>query len=73
MELVQRLKQSSFQIMCEVVQDLTAWGWRKPLGQTDTVILQKTWRSLSQEWASAADVTTIEVLKEIDTLLLTAR
>jgi CarD family transcriptional regulator len=29
LELVNRLKQGSFQRMREVVRDLTAWGWRK--------------------------------------------
>jgi len=73
LELVSRLKQGSFQIICEVVRDLTAWSWRKPLGQTDTALLQKTRRSLYQEWATAAGVSTTEAIKEIDALLLTAR
>ncbi|NJN95246.1 MAG: hypothetical protein HC875_14645 [Anaerolineales bacterium] len=72
-ELVGRLKKGSFQIICEVVRDLTAWNWRKPLGQTDTALLQKTRRSLYQEWATAAGVSTTEAIKEIDALLLTAR
>lgn len=73
LELNQRLKQGSFQIVCEVVRDLTAWGWRKPLGRSDTAILQKTRQSLYQEWATAAEVSTIEAINEIDSLLLTAR
>lgn len=73
LELVRRLKQGSFQIVCEVVRDLTAWSWRKPLGQTDTTLLQKTRRSLYQEWAAAADISTTEAIREIDSLLLTAR
>lgn len=73
LELVSRLKQGSFQTVCEVVRDLTAWGWRKPLGQTDTAILQKTRQSLYQEWASAADISTTEAIKEIDSLLLATR
>jgi len=73
LELISRLKQGSFQIMCEVVRDLTAWGWRKPLGQADTALLQKTRQSLYQEWAAAAGVSTTEAIKEIDSLLLVAR
>jgi CarD family transcriptional regulator len=72
LELVSRLKQGSFQVMCEVVRDLTASGWHKCLGQTDTATLQKTRQSLSQEWA-AASVSLTEAIKEIDTLLLTTR
>jgi CarD family transcriptional regulator len=71
--LVSRLSQGSFQIVCEVVRDLTAWSWRKPLGQTDTAMLQKTRQSLYQEWAEAAGVSTVEAIKEIDALLLAAR
>jgi RNA polymerase-interacting CarD/CdnL/TRCF family regulator len=49
LELVSRLNQGSFQVVCEVVRDLTAWGWRKPLNRTDTVTLKKTQESLYQE------------------------
>ncbi len=70
LNLTQRMKQNSFQITCEVVRDLTAWGWRKPLGPTDTATLQKTRRSLYQEWAAAADVSVTEASQEIEALLL---
>lgn len=73
LELINRLKQGSFRDVCEVVRDLTAWGRRKPLGQTDTATLQKTRESLYQEWAAAAGVSTMEAIKEIDSLLVTAR
>jgi RNA polymerase-interacting CarD/CdnL/TRCF family regulator len=70
LELIKRLKEGSFQIICEVVRDLTAWSWRKPLGQADTSILQKTRQSLYQEWATAAGVSTIEAIEEVDSLLV---
>jgi len=73
LDLVSRLKQGSFKIICEVVRDLTAWSRRKPLGQTDTALLRKTRQSLYQEWASAADISTTEAIKEIDSLLLATR
>jgi CarD family transcriptional regulator len=73
LELVGRLKQSSFQVVCEVVRDLTAWSWRKPLGSADTTILQRARESLSREWATAAGVSTLEAIKEIDALLGTSR
>lgn len=73
LELINRLKQGSFQVVCEVVRDLTAWSWRKPLGRMDTVTLQKTRQNLYQEWAAAASVSTLEAIKEIDSLLLTTR
>ena len=70
-DLVSRLKQGSFQGVCEVMRDLTAWGWQKPLDQADTTTLQKTRDSLSEEWATAADISPVEAGREIDSLLLT--
>lgn len=72
-ELLKRLRQGSFQIICEVVRDLTAWGWHKPLGPTDTTTLQKTRENLYREWAVAAGVSITEAIKEIDSLLLITR
>lgn len=73
LELISRLKSGSFQVLCEVVRDLTAWGRRKPLGRTDATTLQKTQQSLYQEWAAAAGISTLEAIKEIDSLLLVTR
>jgi RNA polymerase-interacting CarD/CdnL/TRCF family regulator len=73
LELNSRLKQNSFQVLCEVVRDLTAWSWGKPLGQVDTITLRKTRESLYREWATAAGVSTIEAIKEIDSLLLATK
>jgi CarD family transcriptional regulator len=69
MELVRRLKQGSFQVTCEVVRDLTASGWRKPLGPRDKTTLQKTRERLCQEWAIAAGISIAEAIKEIKSLL----
>jgi len=69
-ELITRLKQGSFQIICEVVRDLTAWDWHKPLGRTESTLLQETRQSLYQEWATAAGISNLEAIKEIDSLLL---
>jgi RNA polymerase-interacting CarD/CdnL/TRCF family regulator len=70
LDLVSRLTQGSFQSVCEVMRDLTAWGWREPLDRADTTTLQKTRDSLSQEWATAAGGSTTEAIREIDSLLL---
>jgi CarD family transcriptional regulator len=72
-ELANRLKQSSFQVVCEVVRDLTAWGWRKPLGSADTNLLKKARENLCREWAAAAGVSNTEAIKEIDALLQTSQ
>jgi CarD family transcriptional regulator len=68
-ELASRLKEGSFQTMCEVVRDLTASDWQKPLGVTNKTILRKTQQRLYQEWATAADISIAEATKEIATLL----
>jgi CarD family transcriptional regulator len=72
-ELASRLKQGSFRVVCEVVRDLTAWGWRKPLGRTDAATLQKTRDSLYQEWATAAGLSMAEATEEVESLLRAAR
>jgi RNA polymerase-interacting CarD/CdnL/TRCF family regulator len=71
--LLNRLREGSFQVLCEVVRDLTAWGWRKPLGPTDMATLQKIRQSLYQEWATAAGISTFEASKEVDSLLQATR
>ena len=73
LDLTSRLKQNSFRVLCEVVRDLTAWSWGKPLGQVDTITLKKTRESLYREWATAAGVSTTEAIKEIDSLLLATK
>ena len=73
LELVSRLNQGSFQVVCEVVRDLTAWGWQKPLNRTDTVTLKKTQESLYQEWATAAGLSIAEAIKEVKCLLQTTQ
>jgi RNA polymerase-interacting CarD/CdnL/TRCF family regulator len=40
--LVSRLKQGSFQVLCEVVRDLTMSRWQKRLGPADAAILKQT-------------------------------
>jgi RNA polymerase-interacting CarD/CdnL/TRCF family regulator len=73
LELTSRLQQGSFQGVCEVMRDLTAWGRQKPLGQADTTTLQKTRYSLYEEWATAANISTTEASQEINSLLLATR
>jgi CarD family transcriptional regulator len=73
LELGSRLQEGSFRGVCEVMRDLTAWNLLKPLGQADTTTLQKTQASLYEEWATAAGVSNIEAIREVDTLLLQSR
>ena len=71
--LADRLKQGSFQAVCEVVRDLTARGWRKPLNEADSSSLRTARENLCQEWAAAAGISVVEAAQEIEALLREAR
>jgi len=73
MELNERLKDGSFATLCEVVRDLTALSWRKPLGESDNLILRRARESLSHEWSVACGISIAEANKEVDALLLDGR
>ncbi|HMR68313.1 MAG TPA: hypothetical protein PKE64_30245, partial [Anaerolineae bacterium] len=62
-------KQGSFPVMCEIVRDLTASAWQRPLGATAKAILKKAEEKLYQEWATAAEISIPEAMKEVETLL----
>ena len=69
LELDQRLKEGSFQALCEVVRDLVASDGQKPLSAKDTSLLRKARESLCEEWATAAGVSIAEAVKEVESLL----
>jgi RNA polymerase-interacting CarD/CdnL/TRCF family regulator len=69
LELVSRLKECSFQAVCEVVRDLTALSQGKVLGPTDKATLQKNREILYQEWTMAADISRAEAIEEVESLL----
>jgi RNA polymerase-interacting CarD/CdnL/TRCF family regulator len=73
LELVERLKQGSFQALCETVRDLTARGWHKPLAGADAGLLRKTHEMLCQEWAAADGANLAQATQEINTMLLEAK
>lgn len=72
-ELAAGLKQGSFQALCEMVRDLTARGWHKPLGSADAAYLRRAHDHLCEEWASADGVSIAAANEEIDSLLLESR
>lgn len=73
MDLLSHLKAGLFQNLCEVVRDLTARRWLKPLNEMDSRTLRKTHEGLCQEWAAADGVSVQEAAKEVDALLLEGR
>ena len=58
---------------CEVVRDLNAFGWRKPLYGPVADFQRNLLKVLSQEWALIEEVTQIEASHEISVLLRTCR
>jgi RNA polymerase-interacting CarD/CdnL/TRCF family regulator len=68
-ELTERYRQGSFQARCEVVRDLTAFGWYKPLGEANATLLRVAHQALYQEWATAEGVTLNEATREVEALL----
>jgi len=73
LELASRLRPGLFQNLCEVVRDLSARGWDKPLNEKDSVAFRKTRDDLCQEWAATTGVTVTEAADEIAALLREGR
>ena len=72
-ELAERLKLGSFQSLCEMVRDLTALGWNKPLSNADAVSLRRAHDRLCREWSAADNIPVEQAGNEIDALLLHAK
>lgn len=68
-ELKNRLKDGTLIARCEVVRDLTAYGWHKPLNGSIAAFLQSTLDVLCQEWAAVEKITPAEAATEIQALI----
>jgi RNA polymerase-interacting CarD/CdnL/TRCF family regulator len=73
LELTERLRQGTFRARCEVVRDLTAHGWRRPLGEGSAALLRAAHEGLDQEWAAAEGLSLSEAAQEVNTLLSEGR
>jgi CarD family transcriptional regulator len=69
----ERLTHSSFQVMCEIVRDLSALGWNRPMGETDATLLKKVQDNLRREWAAATGQSDQEAIREVEALLQAGR
>jgi RNA polymerase-interacting CarD/CdnL/TRCF family regulator len=69
MDLVNHLKDGTLTAHCEVVRDLTANGWQKPLSGAMAAFLKATRDVLCQEWAAVEGVSLAEAASEIESLL----
>jgi RNA polymerase-interacting CarD/CdnL/TRCF family regulator len=71
--LITQLNQGTIAAHCEVVRDLSAHGWHKPLygpmAEFQRVILNV----LSLEWAAVEEITQVEAANEISNLLKKGR
>ena len=72
-ELSDHLKEGTLTAHCEVVRDLTAYGWHKSLSGAIAVFLRTTQDVLCQEWAAVEGITLTEAQIEIESLLETGR
>jgi CarD family transcriptional regulator len=68
-ELMAHLKSGTLTARCEVVRDLTAYGWHKPLNGTIATFLHATLEVLCQEWAAVEEITLAVASAEIQSLL----
>jgi RNA polymerase-interacting CarD/CdnL/TRCF family regulator len=68
-ELSDHLKEGTITANCEVVRDLTAFGWHKPLSGTVSAFLNVAQDVLCQEWAAVEEIPLEEAAAEINALL----
>ena len=73
LEIYERLKPGSFQSVCEVVRDLTALGWHRPINDGDATVLQRVRDNLWREWAVSAGLSMPEAVQEVESLLRVGR
>lgn len=73
LDVTGRLKGGSFEVLCEVIRDLSAFGWVKPLSDSDSSLFRKAQDDVCWEWAAVAGISVADVRKEILGLLQEGR
>ena len=73
LDLIERLTHSSFQVLCEIVRDLSALGWSRPMGETDATMLKRVHENLWREWAAATGQSEQDAIQEVESLLRAGR
>jgi RNA polymerase-interacting CarD/CdnL/TRCF family regulator len=68
-ELSDHLKLGTLTAHCEVVRDLAAHGWNKPLGGAMSAFLKATQDVLCQEWAEVEGISLEQASEEVESLL----
>jgi CarD family transcriptional regulator len=72
-DITERLRSGSFRARCEVVRDLSAHRWKRPLSESSAALFRTAHEMIDEEWAAAAGVTPAEAAQEIEALLLEGR
>jgi RNA polymerase-interacting CarD/CdnL/TRCF family regulator len=65
----EQLARGSFQVICEVVRDLTALGWYRPISGIDASVLKRVRADLWQEWAASTGQPLPDAIQEVNALL----
>ena len=73
LELRGQFKLGTMQGLCEMVRDLSARGWIKPLNEMDSRALRMSREAVCEEWAAAENVPLPQATAELASLLLEAR
>ncbi len=73
LEVSERLKAGTLRARCEVIRDLTAHAWHKPLCQSSAALLRLAHEALDEEWAAVDEVPVHEVTRQVQALLLEGR
>jgi RNA polymerase-interacting CarD/CdnL/TRCF family regulator len=73
LDMRSKAREGTLVALCEVVRDLRARGWRKPLSEGDANVLRLSHQALCQEWAAADDVSLPDATAEVNALLLEAQ
>ena len=59
--------------MCEIVRDVTALGWKRPIGEIDATLLKRVRDNLWREWAVATGQSPEAAIREVGALLEAGR
>lgn len=68
-KLENQIDRGTFQSLCEIVRDLSAWNVWEPLNNYEKALLKQTRASLAMEWSITSGLEIREALDEIDSCL----
>ncbi len=71
--LVESMKTGTFEALCTVVRDLSAQGQVKTLNNADSLTLRQARTNLTREWAVVAEISLVEAIRHIESLILEGR